>query len=146
MPPPSAPPTAWYKHSDNKPQFVIAESFIGGFAIYFAKVPVLVLFDRLFGIRKWVRVTVWTTTGAGLAIFLASLLYVSVECSAAKVHDAADQIVCMDSASTNGLVHGTASLVLDVIAFIIPVPIVLNLHISKSKKIGLGAVFAAGIL
>lgn len=125
---------------------MIAEAFIGGFAIYFAKVPLLVLLDRLFGIRKWVRVTVWTTVGVGFAIFLASLLYVAVECSAARVHDMADQLVCIDSASTNGLVHGTASLVLDLIAFIVPVPIVLNLHISKSKKIGLGAVFAAGLL
>lgn len=131
---------------NNKPQFIIAESFTGGFAIYFAKVPVLVLLDRLFGIRKWLRVTVWTAIGAGFATFLASLLYVSVECSAAKVHDAVDGMVCIDSASTNGLVHGAASLVLDVVAFIIPVPILWNLKISKSKKIGLGAVFGAGIL
>lgn len=125
---------------------MIAEAFIGGFAIYFAKVPVLVLLDRFFGVRKWFRVTVWTTICAGFAIFLASLLYVAVECSAAKVHEPADQIRCVDSASTNGLIHGTTSLVLDVIAFIIPMPIVWNLHISKSKKIGLGVVFAAGIL
>jgi hypothetical protein len=125
---------------------VIAEAFIGGFAIYFAKVPVLVLFDRLFGIRKWVRVTVWTTLGAGFAVFLGSLLYVSVECSAARVQDFTDQLTCIDSASTNGLIHGCASLVMDLIAFVIPIPIVMNLHVSKGKKFGLGAVFAAGIL
>lgn len=126
-------------------QFVIAEAFIGGFAIYFAKVPLLALLVRIFGIRKWLRVTVWTSVGLGFAVFLGSLLYVSVECSAAKVHDAVSQGICIESASTNGLIHGTASLILDLVAFIIPLPIVLKLKVSTSKRIGLCAVFAAGI-
>jgi hypothetical protein len=126
-------------------QFLIAEAFIGGFAIYFAKVPVLVLFSRLFGIRTWLRVTVWTTLGVGFATFLASLLYVAVECSAARVHDAVTQGVCIESAGTNGLVHGSASLILDIVAFAIPLPVVWNLKLSTSKKVGLCVVFAAGI-
>ncbi|KAI8953720.1 hypothetical protein F4801DRAFT_106418 [Xylaria longipes] len=126
-------------------QFLIAEAIIGGFAIYFAKVPVLVLFARLFGIRKWLRVTIWTTLGVGFAIFLGSLLYVSVECSAGKVHDVAGLLACTDSSAKNGLIQGIASLVLDVIVFAIPLPIVLNLHLSTGKKIGLFAVFTAGI-
>ncbi|KAI0546093.1 hypothetical protein F4679DRAFT_438446 [Xylaria curta] len=129
----------------NFSQFLIAEAIIGGFAIYFSKVPVLVLFVRLFGIRKWLRITIWTTLGVFFALFLSTLLYVSVECSAGKVHDVPSLFNCTGSSATNGLVQGIASLILDLIIFIIPLPIVLNLHMSTSKKIGLCVVFTAGI-
>jgi hypothetical protein len=124
---------------------VIAEVFIGGFALYFAKVPLLILLVRLFGIRKWLKVTVWTTLSVGLAVFLAAMLYVSVECSAARVHGFESLGKCEDASSMNGLIHGAASLILDIIAFVIPLPIVLNLQVSTSKRVGLCAVFAAGI-
>ncbi|TRX96844.1 hypothetical protein FHL15_002150 [Xylaria flabelliformis] len=124
---------------------LVTEAIIGGFAIYFSKVPVLVLFVRLFGIRKWLRITIWTILGVFFALFLSTLLYVSVECSAGKVRDVPSLFNCTGSSATNGLVQGIASLILDVIIFIIPLPIVLNLHMSTSKKIGLCVVFTAGI-
>ncbi|KAI0870671.1 hypothetical protein GGS24DRAFT_504563 [Hypoxylon argillaceum] len=127
-------------------QFVIAESFIGGFAIYFAKVPVLVLFTRLFGIRKWVQVTVWSSIAVGFVTFLAALLYSSVECSAGRVYDAATEGACIQAAAKVGVVHGAASLALDIIIFIIPLSILSRLHLSTKKKIGLGLVFAVGII
>ncbi|KAI3317920.1 hypothetical protein HD806DRAFT_513651 [Xylariaceae sp. AK1471] len=126
-------------------QFLIAEAIIGGFSIYFSKIPVLVLFTRLFGIRKWLRVTVWTTISVGFFVFLGSLLYVSVECSAGKVHDVASEGGCITAGGNNGLVHGVASLILDLIVFVLPLPILFHLHLSTNKKIGLCVVFTAGI-
>ncbi|KAJ8123108.1 hypothetical protein ONZ43_g862 [Nemania bipapillata] len=126
-------------------QFLIAEAIIGGFSIYFAKVPVFVLYARLFGIRKWLRITVWTTLGVSFFIFLGSLLYVSVECSAGKVHDQLTELGCINAGGRNGLVHGVASLALDLIAFSLPLPIVFHLQLSTNKKIGLSIVFTAGI-
>ncbi|KAI2606724.1 hypothetical protein GGR54DRAFT_405516 [Hypoxylon sp. NC1633] len=82
-------------------QFLIAEAFIGGFAIYFAKVPVFALFARLFGIRKWLRVTVWTTVGLSFVVFLGSLLYVSAKCSAASVYDGTTEYLCIQSAGND---------------------------------------------
>lgn len=70
----------------------------------------------------------------------------SVECSAGKVYDQITELGCVNAAGRNGLVHGTASLALDLIAFAIPLPIVFNLHLSTNKKIGLAIVFTAGIL
>ncbi|KAI1172622.1 hypothetical protein F4777DRAFT_601394 [Nemania sp. FL0916] len=126
-------------------QFLIAEAYIGGFAMYFAKLPVLVLFARLFGIRKWLRITVWTTIILGFAVFLAPLLYVSVECAASKVHDMPSLFVCIGASAQNGLVQGIASPIIDIIAFVTPLPIVFNLKLSTDKKIGLFVVFTTGI-
>ncbi|KAI0971689.1 hypothetical protein F4678DRAFT_472207 [Xylaria arbuscula] len=121
-------------------QFLIAEAIIRSFSIYFAKAPVLVLYVRLFGIRKWFRVTVWTTLGVSFFIFLGSLLYASVKCSAGKVYDQITELGCINAGGRNGLVHGVASLTLDLIIFVLPLPIVFHLHLSTNKKIGFAIV------
>ena len=49
---------------------------------------------------------------------------VPVECSAGRINNEASIFVCIGSAATNGLIQGIRSLVLDIIVFLTPLPVV----------------------
>ena len=44
------------------------------------------------------------------------------------------------------LVNGTMNVIIDLIAFYLPIPPVLKLHMSLQRKIGVLAIFATGLL
>jgi len=51
-----------------------------------------------------------------------------------------------DHLATPGLVQGGINIAADLTIFILPLPIILKLQIPTSKKIGLSAIFATGLL
>ena len=45
-----------------------------------------------------------------------------------------------------GLVHGAMNVAADIVMVLLPIPIITKLHVPLSKKIGLSALFATGLL
>ncbi len=114
--------------------------------MYFAKAPILILYERIFGIMHWLRAAVYTTLIVSFLGYLGPLLYVAVECSDAEVVDMSSLQACAGFTPRVGLGHGIISLVVDIIIFFLPMPLILKMNLSTEKKIGLALVFMSGIL
>lgn len=128
-------------------KIVVAQAFVAGTALWAAKVPILVLFARIFWVKTWVRIVAFTTVAATLIVFIGVLIPVGIQCSPdGKVLDLMYLGTCMPTTLRVGLAHGVTALVTDIIILIIPLPVIWGLQLSLTKKIGLGIVFLTGIL
>ena len=116
--------------------------------MYFAKAPILALYIRLFGVKPWVRYTCYITLAATLLQFLAMATLVGASCTpVAKEGLKSDKTAaCIATIFKSGIWNGLTSMVTDIIALVIPIPIVMKLQLPLHKRIGLGFVFLTGVL
>ncbi|KAI1400859.1 hypothetical protein F4819DRAFT_460229 [Hypoxylon fuscum] len=120
---------------------------LAAFGTYFAKVPILLLYLRLFGVHKWLRIISHIMLIVPLLLFTASAIYAIVVCSPErKVVDANFIAQCFARSLPLGVWNGVVAVGSDIVIFILPIPIIIKLNIPLHKKIGLGIVFLAGIL
>ncbi|KAK4209469.1 hypothetical protein QBC37DRAFT_294558 [Rhypophila decipiens] len=148
---------ALFTTSDPRPairriaQYAEAEIFLSGFAMWTAKLPVLVLLARIFGIYRGVRITsIITIVVLGLAIISADI-YNAVICAPPSADDILPVYLgfmakCTDASSLTGVILAPIGLAADVVIFILPLPAILKLQLSLQKKIGLLVVFLFGLL
>ncbi|KAI0893528.1 hypothetical protein F4806DRAFT_499041 [Annulohypoxylon nitens] len=128
-------------------QLIVTEAIISGFATWFAKAPILVLYLRLFGIRTWVRFVCWFMLVATALAYLIAISYNAAGCYP-KSHDVSAQFVidCTHLSSVVGTSLGGIAVATDTIIFIIPLPIIFRLNLSIQKKIAVAIVFFTGSL
>lgn len=113
-----------------------------------AKVPILVLLIRLFGVNRWLRIiAILTIVLTGLAI-LAGETYNAHICMPPK-SDAGftqdDLSRCTAIASKMGIALSSIGISTDIIIFLLPLPVIAKLQLVNEKKIGLAVVFLAGL-
>ncbi|KAI0096817.1 hypothetical protein F4776DRAFT_658602 [Hypoxylon sp. NC0597] len=121
--------------------------FSGNIAMYTAKLPLLFLFIRLFGVEKWLRWTCRFLIVFGLLGFLTAATYTSVSCSP-QLHIVAVPFLfkCV-TAVTNGCIsRGSLSLTMDLVMFVLPLPVITKLKLPLRRKLGLVLVFMTGLL
>ncbi|KAI1121768.1 hypothetical protein F5Y10DRAFT_255622 [Nemania abortiva] len=127
-------------------RIIVAQAFIAGIALWIAKAPILVLFVRIFGIKRWVRAVSYTTIATTFIVFIGALIPVGVKCSPdGKVLDAQYLAGCLPNTLNVGLAHGVTALFTDVTIFIIPLPVIFSLNLSWAKRFGLLVVFVTGL-
>ena len=117
--------------------------------MFFAKTPILALYIRLFGIKRWVRITCCVTLVTTLLQYLAIAALVGASCIPAgtsKVNVDDKVTICLSRMFAVGLWNGSISILTDLIALFIPIPILVHLQIPFCQKIGIGAVFVTGLL
>ncbi|KAG6354482.1 hypothetical protein INS49_004499 [Diaporthe citri] len=129
-------------------QLAVASVFMSGFVMWTAKIPILLLLIRIFGIHRWLRITaILTIVLTGLAI-LAGVAYNANACMPpnSDLGFTPDYLAtCADANSYTGVALGSVSIATDVIIFILPVPVIAKLKLETGKKIGLLLVFLVGI-
>lgn len=115
--------------------------------LWFSKAPIIFLYLKLFNIHRWLRYISWVTLLVSCLVYLVGLIYTLVYCpvDAGKATFPAYQ-VCASANTLAGVFSGFVSVVVDLIMFILPIPIILKLHLETSKKIGLGLTFFSAIL
>ncbi|KAI7776584.1 hypothetical protein LA080_004789 [Diaporthe eres] len=120
--------------------------WVGSVAMWISKVPVLLLFITLFGIKRWVKISSQAIIGLTAVVFLAMAAYVTNECSPQGEVDMAFIQECSLASSRAGLILGITSVVTDGITFFLPIPVIVGLALPFHKKIGVCLVFATGSL
>lgn len=116
-----------------------------------AKLPVLLLLARIFGVDRAVRITAYATALVlGIAIVSAGI-YNAVICWPPGADDGLDVYLgfvprCTDASSLTGTILAPISLAGDVIIFLLPLPVIFKLQLSIQKKIGLLVVFLFGLV
>lgn len=118
---------------------------MGSVAMWIAKLPVLILFARIFGIKRWVRLVCYTTIALTSVLVIGSLIPVCVVCAPdGRVLDMRYYGTCITISLDICFSHGIVAVVTDLIILIVPLPIVMSLKLSLYKRAGLGLVFLAG--
>ncbi|KAH7309889.1 hypothetical protein B0I35DRAFT_440775 [Stachybotrys elegans] len=123
--------------------------FAGNMALYTAKLPLLFLYMRTFGLVKWLRHTAMALVVVGGISFIATAVYASVTCSPALHRDEfppAAFFTCIVGITNACMARGSISLIMDVIMFILPLPVIKGLNMPFRRKAGLAFVFMAGLL
>jgi uncharacterized membrane protein len=132
-------------------QYAEAGIFLSGFSLWTAKLPVLMLLARIFGIYRGVRISsIITAIVLGMAVIGADI-YNAVICWPPSVDDDLTVFLgyvskCTEASSLTGVILAPIGLAADVIIFILPIPIILKLQLSMDKKIGLAVVFLFGLV
>ncbi|KAJ5919760.1 hypothetical protein N7454_009595 [Penicillium verhagenii] len=119
----------------------------GNGAIYSAKLPLLFMLKRTFGIKKWLRWSCLTLIILGTLGGVITLLYAGISCSP-DLHKPTTPFLfsCVDALTDATIARGSISLAVDVVTFILPIPIIVNLKMPLRRKIGLAFAFATGLL
>ncbi|KAK4185243.1 hypothetical protein QBC35DRAFT_504068 [Podospora australis] len=132
-------------------QYAEANIFLSGFSMWTAKLPVLVLLARIFGVYRGVRiVSIITMVVLGMAI-LGADIYNAIPCRPPAADAPLLEIMgfvekCTDASSLTGVIIAPIGLVADIIIFLLPLPVIIGLQLSLDKKIGLVVVFLFGLV
>ncbi|KAI1165315.1 hypothetical protein F5B18DRAFT_649797 [Nemania serpens] len=121
--------------------------FASNSTMYTAKLPLLFLYIQTFGIKRWLR---WTCkfliVFSGLG-FLTAATYGAVSCSPPlNGVDLPALFKCVTGITHACISRGSLSLTVDLIMFVLPLPIIKDLKLQRRRKIGLALVFMTGLL
>lgn len=112
-----------------------------------SKVPLLLLYVQLFGIKTWVKFVSYTIMGATATIFIVFAALTTARCDpGSKTLDLQFIMACTKQAADSGFALGITSVLTDVFIFLIPIPLIMHLNLSTRKKTGLFVVFSTGLL
>jgi len=119
----------------------------GNCAIYSAKLPLLFMLRRTFGIKKWLRRACLFLIVFGTLGGVITLLFAGISCSP-DLHQPTPPFLfsCVTALTNATIARGSISLAIDVIIFILPIPIIIDLKLPLRRKIGLGIAFGTGLL
>lgn len=116
--------------------------------MYLSKTPLLILSARVFGVKKWLRITSYATLVTSFIVFLATTAVVDATCSQKVVTDEDIFLLgdCLKITVSVGVVNGSTAVVTDIIIILLPLPVIAGLNLPFHKKIGIAVVFLTGIL
>ncbi|KAI2792040.1 hypothetical protein POX_b02073 [Penicillium oxalicum] len=119
----------------------------GNCAIYSAKLPLLFMLMRIFGIKRWLRWTCQFLVVFGTLGGLITLLYAGISCSP-NLHRPTPPFLfsCVTALTDATIARGSISLAIDVIVFILPIPVIVGLKMPLRRKIGLSLAFTTGLI
>lgn len=114
--------------------------------ITLARLSVLLLYRRIFTLdRGRFRVAWWSCTALTLAYFVALTTSFLVQCHGA-LHDPRACRNTHSAASRAPMIGGFLNVFLDLAIWMLPVRMVWMLHLSPTRKVGVAAMFALGLI
>ena len=124
---------------------IFAEVMLLGPALFTGKAALLLLYYRIFSPSSSFRWKIYVIFAIALLSNLAMVPVDAVLCSPPHGDWSKANPNCNKS-YYYGLVHGTINVMIDLTAFYLPIPLVLKLHMSLRRKLGVLAIFATGLL
>ncbi|KAI0502863.1 hypothetical protein F5B22DRAFT_652671 [Xylaria bambusicola] len=115
------------------------------FTLWSSKAPILLLYTRLFGVKRWVKLLCYSILILIGLVDIAGGASVTGVCSPRGRPLTAELILnCSNASSIAGVALGIVSVITDGTIFIIPLPIIYKLQMNTRRKISLLFVFATG--
>ncbi|KAI1809207.1 hypothetical protein GGS20DRAFT_572956 [Poronia punctata] len=123
------------------PQVFATLVWVSAAALYFGKVPLLVMVLRVFETSRWVRINTYIVLVAPPVLFAGGAIYVTIYCSTVG------KIVtkCLQTGLALGIWNGAVAVISDIIILAIPFPVIFKLNVARNKKVGLLLLFLTGI-
>ena len=128
------------------PQYSIAQAVTYGFGIYFAKITILILLLRIFGVDSKFRVACWFVIIIWTTYTFINVCLCLLGCN--PIQKAWEPMIpgeCLDLIQI-GIASGYINIVTDVMILVLPIPMVWQLHLRTKLKVAVTAVFLIGTL
>lgn len=115
--------------------------------IFFAKLSLFMLYYRLFKPQKLIRYAIIFGATFSFLFYFSNMIVNAILCSP-KVGHPWNVAVGVKCARTGvfAVILGIINLILDMFLLILPILVILPLQLSVKKKIGISAIFMAGLL
>lgn len=108
------------------------------------KIPILLLYLTLFGVKRWMKVSVYSITAVTGTIFLIMCSWVTANCTGQI--DATVLVKCQAASTKAGFTLGLTSVLTDALIFVLPISLIVKLNLPLYKRVGLAIVFAGGLV
>ncbi|KAI0422667.1 hypothetical protein F5X98DRAFT_100956 [Xylaria grammica] len=127
-------------------QLAVAISVFTPLALWTCKAPILFLYIRLFGIKKWLRITSYVTLGLTAAIYTTGIVAIPPACTP-HTTDLSEAFIdgCQARTRTINVFLGSTSVLADIIILVLPLPVVFGLNLLIKSRIGLAILFLSGL-
>ncbi|KAI0395441.1 hypothetical protein F5Y17DRAFT_198497 [Xylariaceae sp. FL0594] len=139
-------PLIWFTEDYWKYRF--AGNTLQALAYFTSRLPILLLYLRLFGTRKSFRFAVYFAIAAAFGLYLTSIPLISYFCTPSPGGDwgSLDVFAKCKRLLDWALVQGSGDIALNVYILLLPVPPIMRLHMPLNKKLGILAIFLTGLL
>lgn len=124
--------------------YIISAIYLATLWLY--KLTILLLYLRLFGVNKPFRYTTWTVMFLVFGYLFSNLLTLLFGCTPIdKYWRSTTPGHCIPETKL-GLFYGSMNFLTDVLIFVLPLPMVWRLKLSRENKLGIILVFVGGIM
>ncbi|PCG93868.1 Hypothetical protein PENO1_073360 [Penicillium occitanis (nom. inval.)] len=119
---------------------------IVAFTLWATKVPILIVYIKIFGIKKWVRYICYTCIAVGVAyICVMGPRFMRCHPGSQSMTEL-DLAYCVTGTTLTGVISGFIALAEDMLIFILPMPLIYQLRLAPGKRLAVATVFFTGIL
>ncbi|KAF2188484.1 hypothetical protein K469DRAFT_748296 [Zopfia rhizophila CBS 207.26] len=139
-------PLTWLFSHDEYWKLRLSQNLLNPLAFFFSRVPVFMLYRRLFGSIEWFRWACYAGMVAAFAIYVHTVPIVAAFCvpqGEAHWTDMATFQRC-SRAKPDSIAQGVGNIVLDLYGLLLPLPVIWGLHLPLKRKIGVAVVFLTG--
>ncbi|KAM7188564.1 hypothetical protein V8F33_010529 [Rhypophila sp. PSN 637] len=140
-------PACWFDGYHMKAIFLV--SFLFGF-ISFGRAAILLMYRDIFSISRTTHIAIWIGLVLNFLIYIPSIP-IAVYYETPRAGQSWEELIYTvpnlePILVPYGIATGAAALLMDVYIFILPLPVVLRLNLSRTKKIQALAIFATALL
>ncbi|KAI0183774.1 hypothetical protein EV127DRAFT_486831 [Xylaria flabelliformis] len=127
-------------------QLAVAIAVATPLALWTCKAPILFLYIRLFGIKKWLRITSYITLVLMGAVYISGIIATPPACTPHS-HDLSEDFIngCQNRTREINVYLGSVSVLADVVILILPLPVIFGLKLVVKSRIGLIFLFLSGL-
>ena len=129
-------------------QIQFAKDVFLGPSMFFAKASLLLLYLRIFGTKKIARYAIYFCLIFAFCQYSVNIPVEAYYCapSAGKAWTLSNLLPKCEQSLYLALVQGPLNLILDLVIFVLPIPVVMGLQMSLRKRVAVLAVFFTGLL
>ncbi|KAI0877817.1 hypothetical protein GGS24DRAFT_497531 [Hypoxylon argillaceum] len=138
-------------HDPNESPYIVAQlavaiSIFTPLALWTCKAPILFLYIRLFGIKKWLRVTSYATLTIMALVYVSGIIAIPPACTP-RTKDLSEAFIdgCQGRTRMINVYLGSVSVLADVIILVLPMPVVFGLKLLVRSRVGLIFLFLSGL-
>lgn len=127
-------------------QLIFAQNILQAPAVFFAKASILFLYLRVFTVKRSMRYFIYGGIVFTTALYWVHVPLVGYFCTPRNGGWSLMNMLKCTKLTVWGPIQGFCALMLDIYIFILPFPVVNQLHLQHKKKIGVMLLFSTAVL
>ncbi|KAI0409963.1 hypothetical protein F4802DRAFT_8513 [Xylaria palmicola] len=127
-------------------QLAVGISVVSPLALWTCKAPILFLYLRVFGVKRWLRAASRAVLALTALIYLAGLVAVPPAC-APPARELSEAFIegCQTRTRMISVFLGGVSVLADVFILVLPMPVIFGLKLLARSRVGLALLFLSGL-
>ncbi|KAI1823262.1 hypothetical protein F4861DRAFT_540134 [Xylaria intraflava] len=124
----------------------VAISVLTPLALWSCKAPILFLYLRVFGLKRWLRIASSITLVLIGLVYISGIVAIPPACTP-HTRNLSQQFIetCQERTRATNVYLGSVSVVADVVILVLPMPVIFGLKLLVPSRIGLLFLFISGL-